>query len=151
MGLVTVTGRVGDHSHVAISGRAARLWFRPKRAQVVDGVILTSGEVLSDLNDGTGMFTVVLDNRSSYVPVLDWLQSSEDEPPEQRARAYEEWPEIYPGNGGDITGLSSGPLFGPTLLLGNGTPPPWTPPGGIYFNFKSPVGLDVFSQTEIIT
>lgn len=151
MGLVTVTGRVGDHSHVAISGRAARLWFRPKRAQVVNGVVMTGGEVQATLNDTTGMFSVVLDNQAPYVPVLDWLIGSADEPPERRARGVEEWPEIFPGVGGDITGLSSGALFGPTLLLGNGTPPPWVPPGGVYFDLNSPVGLDIYSEGGIIS
>lgn len=150
MGLVTVFGRVGDHSHEPISGRGARLWFRPKRAQVVDGVVMTSGEVLAELVDATGMFTAELDNRSSYTPVLDWLVGSADEPPERRARGFEEWAEIFPGDGGDITGLTSGPLFGPTLLFGNGTPPVWTPPGGIYFDLTSPVGVDLYSEGGII-
>ncbi len=149
MALVIVTGRVGDHSHVAISGRGARLWFRPERAQVADGVVMTSGEVLATLTDETGMFSAELDNRSPYTPVLDWLTTPEM--PERRGRGYEEWPLIFPGNGGDITGLSSGALFGPPLLLGNGTPPSWTPPGGIYFDLLSPRGLDVYSEGGIIS
>jgi hypothetical protein len=37
------------------------------------------------------------------------------------------------------------------LLLGHGSPPPWTPPGGIYFDLTSLEGLDVYSETEIIS
>lgn len=151
MGLVTVFGRVGDHSHVAIPGRGARLWFKPPRAQVVDGVVLSSVEVPATLNDATGEFTAELDNRSSYIPVLDWLVNDSDEPPEQRARGMEEWAEIYPGDGGEITGLSSSALFGPTLLFGNGAPPAWTPPGGVYWDLLSPVGVDIYSEGGLIS
>ncbi|KTS90663.1 hypothetical protein NS183_07705 [Microbacterium testaceum] len=112
---------------------------------------MSSGEVLSDLDDDTGEFTVLLDNRSSYTPVLDFLVGPAEEPPERRARGFEEWPEVYPGNGGEISGLSSGPLFGPTLLFGNGTPPPWTPPGGVYFDLLSPEGVDIYSDGGLIS
>lgn len=151
MGLVTVFGRVGDHSHEPISGRGARLWFRPKRAQVVDGVVMTGGEVFADLDDATGMFTAELDNRSPYTPVLDFLVGPADEAPERRARGFEEWAEIFPGDGGEISGLSSSALFGPTLLFGNGEPPVWTPPGGVYWDLLSPVGVDIYSEGGLIS
>ncbi len=111
--MVRIIGTVSDHSRVAIAGRGARLWFRPKRGNTAEGYLLSGGEVQATLNDATGAFTVDLDNASTYVPVLDWLIKPGEDTPEMRARGFEEWPfEVFPDTGGYISDLID-------LALGN--------------------------------
>ncbi len=111
--LVPVTGRVSDHSSVAIAGRAARLFFRPTRANATAGGLRTGGEVQAELTDASGAFSVLLDNEAEYRVVMDWLLDPDEEAPERRARGFEEWPfTVRPDTGGEISDLID-------LVLGN--------------------------------
>lgn len=102
--IVTVTGRVSDHSSVPIAGRAARLFFVPTRPNTTSGGLRSGVEVQASLTDASGAFSVELDNEAEYVIRLDWLLFPDD--PENYARGGEEWPYVLrPDRGGEIGDL----------------------------------------------
>lgn len=123
MALVTVTGNVWDHSQAPIpADQQPRLWFRPDKSRIGKG-LQADVETRANLTAGSGAFTVQLESlpNISYTPVLDYLVESGGLP-ENRARGYIEFPPFYPGNGGDISTLTS--FVGVNgLMFGFGKPP----------------------------
>lgn len=124
MALVTVTGYVQNHSNVVLSGRGARLWFRPQKPIIGDlGLQTASQWSRAKLNDTTGRFTVELDNSPGvfYTPHLEYRMDPDD--PE--SKNFDEWNlKIFPGpTGGDIRDLSPSDLTIWTVLVSVDDPP----------------------------
>lgn len=129
MPLVTVTGKALDASGVPIpAAQQPRLFVRPTESTVWGETAYTGDEVECEYVPSTGGFRVQLDNRPGirYTLWMDRLRpGQESEPPERRARSWEQWSRpFHPGEGGpigDITPEPVGPLwYGPT-------PPPGGP------------------------
>lgn len=156
MALKLVTGSLWDHMQVVIpANQYPRLWFRPDGPSVSSSGLQTDMSVRATYNQATGFFSVELDNRPGmrYRPWVDYLiPGQETEPPEDRARGRVEWDFwVYPANGGPIWDLTDVPIFGPTIMLGEGAPPSWIPSGGLYIDVFSPNGADVYSEGALIT
>ena len=102
MALVDVTGNVWDHARRPLSSTLLpRLWFAPVKPTTLAG-LMTGAEVPATLDSVSGAFSVRLEADGVYQPRLDWVApGQETEPPERRARGYEEWPFTFsPGPGG---------------------------------------------------
>lgn len=124
MALVPVTGDVQNHSGVVLSGRAAKLWFRPSQPAVGDlGLQVASQWSRATLNDATGAFSVQLDNSPGvlYTPILEYLIDPDD----PDSSGFDEWQlRVYPGpSGGDIRDLSPTDLTIWTVLVSLADPP----------------------------
>lgn len=126
MAQVTVTYNVWDVNGAVIpSALMPEIWFRPIASSMARG-LLTNREVKGTLNASTGAGSVQLESAPglNYVASVRWLvdkdQATESE--QNRARGRTEWEPFFPGEGGDISSLSSiAGLFG--FLFGFGPPP----------------------------
>lgn len=111
MATVTVFGSVFDHSRTPISAvLQPRLWAVPRQANL-RAALFTGGEVQCNLNTSTGRFSVDLESDPDieYTFRLDYLRpGQESEPPEKRARGFEEWPiAIRADVGGELASLTN--------------------------------------------
>lgn len=135
MAWVEVTGTLTDAGGAAFpTSQEPRLWAVPVKSTAFGPVLLTGDEVLADLNTAAGatqgQFSIRLQNIPGirYTLWLDRLMpGQETQPPEKRARSWEQWSEpFHPGDGGRIGDLGPVEYVG-AIWIGQ-TPPPGGPP-----------------------
>ena len=135
MALVTITGRVGDHSRNA-AGAEQELLFRPRGPQIVASIMQAAVES-SVAPSSLGAFSIEVEGDTWYTPVLRWLvdPSQGALTPEKRAYGHEEWPDVYSGDGGPIGTLPQNPIQIGGVWYGYGPPPEWVS-GALYVDIS---------------
>lgn len=135
MALVTLTGRVGDHSRNP-AGAEQELLFRPRKPQIVASIMQAGVESITTPSS-QGAFSIEVEGNTWYTPVLRWLTDSSQSSlaPEKRAYGYEEWPDVYSGDGGPIGTLPQNPIQINGVWYGYGPPPEWVA-GALYVDIS---------------